>query len=71
MARYFALCQSGFLLGQSVRKADSDFVSCPTFHLIAWTDHKLVSVSWLIGLVWPATGSSIPPYWRYGTSGSG
>ena len=21
---------------------------------------------WLIGLVWPATESSIPPYWRYG-----
>ena len=28
-----------------VRRADSDFVSCPTFHLIAWTDHKLVRVS--------------------------
>ena len=28
-----------------VRRADIDFVSCPTFHLIAWTDHKLVSVS--------------------------
>ena len=23
----------------SVRRADSDFVSCPTCHLIAWTDH--------------------------------
>ena len=22
-----------------VRRADIDFVSCPTFHLIAWTDH--------------------------------
>ena len=31
-----------------VRRADIDFVSCPMFHLIAWTDHKLVSVSlWL------------------------
>ena len=28
-----------------VRRADSDFVSCPTFHLIVWTDHKLVLVS--------------------------
>ena len=28
-----------------VRRADIDFVSCPTFHLIAWTDHKLVRVS--------------------------
>ena len=28
-----------------VRQADIDFVSCPTFHLIAWTDHKLVRIS--------------------------
>ena len=28
-----------------VRRADIDFVSCPTFHLIAWTDHKLARVS--------------------------
>ena len=28
-----------------VRRADIDFVSCPTFYLIAWTDHKLVRVS--------------------------
>ena len=28
-----------------VRRADIGFVSCPTFHLIAWTDHKLVRVS--------------------------
>ena len=28
-----------------VRRADIDFVSCPTFNLIAWTDHKLVRVS--------------------------
>ena len=27
------------------RRADSDFMSCPTFHLIVWTDHKLVRVS--------------------------
>ena len=29
----------------SVRRVDSDFVSCPMFHSIAWTDHKLASVS--------------------------
>ena len=28
-----------------VRRADIDFVSCPTFHLIAWTDDKLIRVS--------------------------
>ena len=28
-----------------VKRADIDFVSCPTFHLIARTDHKLVKVS--------------------------
>ena len=55
-----------FLRGQSVRRAESDFVSCPTFHLIAWTDHKLVRVSLQL-----ATGTSIPPYLRYGTSRTG
>ena len=28
-----------------MRRADIDFVSCPTLHLIAWTDHKLIRVS--------------------------
>ena len=28
-----------------VRRAYIDFVSCPTFHLIAWTGHKLIRVS--------------------------
>ena len=28
-----------------LRRADCDFVSSPTFHLIAWTDRKLVRVS--------------------------
>ena len=33
----------GFYLDRVlVSRADIDFVSCPTFHLIAWTDHKLV-----------------------------
>ena len=39
-----------------VRRADIDFVSCPTFHLIAWTDHKLVSLYCLAG------------YWKFNTS---
>ena len=30
------------------RRTDSDFVSCPTFRLIAWTDHKLARVSRLL-----------------------
>ena len=50
-----------------VKRTDRDFVSYSTFHLIAWTEHKLVRVS----IVCPATGSSIPPYWRYGTSVTG
>ena len=36
----------GFYLDRVlVRRADRNFISCPTFHLIAWTDHKLVRVS--------------------------
>ena len=31
-----------------VKRADTDFVKCPTFHYVAWSDHKLVKVSlWL------------------------
>ena len=54
-----------------VRSADTEFVRCPTFHWIGLSDNKLVRsvCGLLIGLVWPASGSSIPPYWRYGTSG--
>ena len=56
-----------------IRRADIDFFSCSMFHLIAWTDHKLVRASLRLANrpIWPATGSSIPPYWRYGTSGIG
>ena len=46
-----------------VRRADSDFVSCPTFHLVAWTDHKLVSVS-----LWLANTPSLAGYWKFNTS---
>ena len=46
-----------------VRRADIDFVSCPTFHLIAWTDHKLVRVS--LRLV---NRPSLAGYWKFNTS---
>ena len=46
-----------------VRRADIDFVSCPTFHLIAWTDHKLVRVS-----LWLANRPSLAGYWKFNTS---
>ena len=46
-----------------VRRADIDFVSCPTFHLIAWTDHKLVMVSLRL-----ANRPSLAGYWKFNTS---
>ena len=46
-----------------VRGADIDFVSCPTFHLIAWTDHKLVRVSLRL-----ANRPSLAGYWKFNTS---
>ena len=46
-----------------VRRADIDFVSCPTFHLIAWTDHNLVRVS-----LWLANRPSLAGYWKFNTS---
>ena len=46
-----------------VRRADSDFVSCPTFHLIAWTDHKLFRVSLQL-----ANRPSLASYWKFNTS---
>ena len=46
-----------------VRRADIDFVSCPTFHLIAWTDHKLVSVSLRL-----ADRPRLAGYWKFNTS---
>ena len=49
MAWRFALWPDSVLSGQSVRRADSDFITCPTFHLIGRTDPKLVRVSlWLV-----------------------
>ena len=46
-----------------VRRADLDFVSCPTFHLIVWTDHKLVRVSLQL-----ANRPSLAGYWKFNTS---
>ena len=46
-----------------VRRADSDFVSCPTFHLIGLTDHKLVRVSLRL-----ANRPSLAGYWKFNTS---
>ena len=38
------LCLFQILLGQSVRRADTDFVTSPTFHYVAWTGHRLVRI---------------------------
>ena len=46
-----------------VKRADIDFVSCPTFHLIAWTDHKLVRVSLRL-----ANRPRLAGYWKFNTS---
>ena len=46
-----------------VRRADISFVCCPTFHLIAWTDHKLVRVSLRL-----ANRPSLVGYWKFNTS---
>ena len=46
-----------------IRRADIDFVSCPTFHLIALTDHKLVRVSLEL-----ANMPSLAGYWKFNTS---
>ena len=45
------------------RRADIDFVSCPTFHLIAWTNHKLIRVSLQL-----AKRPSLAGYWKFNTS---
>ena len=45
-----------------VRRADIDFVSCPTVHLIAWTDHKLVRVSLQL-----ANRPGLAGYWKFNT----
>ena len=46
-----------------MRRADIDFVNCPTFHFIAWTGHKLVRVSLRL-----ANRPSLAGYWKFNTS---
>ena len=46
-----------------VRRVDCDFVSCPTFHLIRLTNHKLVRVSLCL-----ANRPSLAGYWKFNTS---
>ena len=46
-----------------VRRADCDFISCPTFHLIGLTDHKLVMVSLHL-----ANRPCLTGYWKFNTS---
>ena len=47
----------------SIRRADCDFVSCPTFHLVGRTDHKLVRVSLRL-----ANRPSLAGYWKFNTT---
>ena len=46
-----------------VRRAEIDFVSCPTFHLIAGTDHKLIRVSLRL-----ANRPCLADYWKFNIS---
>ena len=46
--------------GQSVRRADTDFVKCPTFHYVVWTDHKFVRVNLRL-----ADRLSLAGYWKF------
>ena len=45
VTRKVTLLPDSVLSGQSVRRADSNLVTCPTFHWLGLTDHKLVRVS--------------------------
>ena len=46
----------------SVRRADTDFVTCPTFHYVEQINHRLVRVS-----VWLANRPSLTGYWKFNT----
>ena len=46
-----------------VRRADSDQVTCSTFHWLGRTDHKLVRVS-----LWLVNRPSLANYWKFNTS---
>ena len=63
MARYFALWPDSDLSGQSVRKADSNFVMCPTFHWIGQSNPKLVRVC-----PQQANRPNAAGYWKFNTS---
>ena len=47
----------------TVRRADTDFVTCPTFHFIGQTDDILVRVS-----LWLVNRPSLAGYWKFNTS---
>ena len=53
----------GSYLDRVLVRTNSDFVSCPTFHLIAWTDHKLVRASLRF-----ANRPSLAGYWKFNIS---
>ena len=43
--------------------ADTDFATCPTFHYVAWTDHRNIRVSLRL-----ANRPSLAGYWKFNTS---
>ena len=61
MARRFALWPD--LDRVLVRRADSDFITCPTFHWLVPADRKLVRVSLKL-----ANRPSLAGYWKFNTS---
>ena len=63
MARRFALWPDSVLSGQSVRSADSNFVTCSMSHWLGLADHKLVRVSLRL-----ANRPSLAGYWKLYTS---
>ena len=46
-----------------VRRANIDLSTCPTFHWLGWTDHKLIRVS-----LWLVNRPSLASYWKFNTS---
>ena len=56
---WFTLWPDSDFSGQSVRRVDSDFVTCPMFHWIGQTDHKLVRASLRL-----ANRPSLAGYWK-------
>ena len=46
-----------------VRRADSDLATCPTFHCLERTNHKLVRIS-----LWLVNRPSLASYWKFNTS---